>query len=451
MRRLAEAGADVFRLNFSHGTADEHARLIERSREVEQQTGKHVAVLGDLPGPKLRVGEVDGGVRELERGDELVLTTGEPEGDAIGVSWGGMADAVAADETIYLADGTIRLRVDEVEGTRIRCEVVRGGDLASHKGINLPGSSAALPAVSERDLGWVAFAVEHEVDLLALSFVRRVADLQTVTDRLDELGSSIPVIPKFEKPEAVDNAEELVKATVGGIMIARGDLGIEIPIERVPGVQTRLIELAGRWSVPAITATQMLHSMVDSRLPTRAEATDVANAIRDGTDAVMLSEETTVGRHPVEAVETMARIAEATEADLPYREWARTRAGTQEAGAVAGTVAFGAISAAYGLDLAALVVPTESGRTARIVSAKRPEVPVLAVSPHESTVRRVSLLFGVSSYLADTHESLRDLLDHCALYARETGLAESGQLIGVTAGIPEQQLGTNLFEVHRVP
>jgi pyruvate kinase len=283
-----------------------------------------------------------------------------------------------------------------------------------------------------------------------MSFVSTAADLEPVSERLRALGSDIPLIAKIEKRQAAENAAEIVRAASGGIMVARGDLGIELPLAEVPVVQKRLIREAGRSSKPAITATQMMASMVRERRPTRAEVTDVANAIYDGTDAVMLSEETAVGQHPVEAVRVMDRIARATEPDLPYGEWlfTRTDQGTQD---VADSVAQGAVGAVYRLGLAALVVPTRSGRTARLVSAHRPNVPVLAISPRIETVRRLRLLFGVTAVLSDHETEVRGLLDDCAALAAKYGIAPSGALIAITAGLPEQGLGTNLFEVHRVP
>jgi pyruvate kinase len=258
------------------------------------------------------------------------------------------------------------------------------------------------------------------------------------------------LIAKIEKPQAAHNAAEIVRAAQSGIMVARGDLGIELPLSEVPILQKRLIREAGRQSKPAITATQMLASMVNARRPTRAEVTDVANAIFDGTDAVMLSEETAVGRHPVEAVRVMDRIARATEPDLPYGEWLFTRT-DQETQDIADSVAQSAVGSVYRLGLAALVVPTTSGRTARLVSAHRPKVPVLAVSPHIETVRRMNLLFGVSAVQSEHDADVRGLLGDCATLAAKHGIARSGELIAITAGLPEQELGTNLFEVHRVP
>ena len=315
--------------------------------------------------------------------------------------------------------------------------------------MNIP-DGAALPAATDGDLGWVEFAVAEAIDLLAVSFVSSAQDLVPVRERLDSLGSDIPLIAKIERQQAAANVEEIVDAATGGIMVARGDLGIELPLAEVPVVQKRLIRAAGRRSKPVITATQMLASMVTARRPTRAEVTDVANAIYDGTDAIMLSEETAVGQHPVEAVRVMDRIARATEPDLPYGDWlfSRTDQGTQD---VADSVAQSAVAAAYRLGLKALVVPTTSGRTARLISAHRAEMPVLAISPRIGTVRRLSLLFGVTAVLSEQVADVRELLASCAELAGHHGIAERGDLIAITAAMPEQELGTNLFEVHRVP
>jgi pyruvate kinase len=452
MEELIRAGADVFRLNYSHGTRDEHSENVAMARKASEAAGREVGLLGDLPGPKLRIDEVEGGVVELREGSELTLTTGEGIGasDHLTVSWDGLPAAVHAGDDVFLADGRVRLRVLEATADAVRCAVEAGGAVASHQGLNLPGTEVPLPSASRVDLDWVDFSVEHGVDLLAVSFVRRAEDLQAVERRVRVAGADIPLIAKIEKPQAAENAEAIIRAAVGGIMVARGDLGIELPIERVPTVQKRLLALAGRHSRPSITATQMLASMTSSPRPTRAEVTDVASAIYQGTDAVMLSEETAVGEYPARAVEVMDRIARETESDLPYGDWVFSRVAT-DASDVANSVARAAVGSTYTLGLAALVVPTRSGRTARLVSAHRPRVPVLAVSPRIETIRRLRLLFGVESALATEWTSLRTLLDDCAVLAKQTGVAGSGDLIGVTAGLPEQGLGTNLFEVHRVP
>ncbi|HEU4907063.1 MAG TPA: pyruvate kinase [Solirubrobacterales bacterium] len=449
LARLIEAGADVFRLNFSHADRERHALTIGSIRAAAERAGREVAVLGDLPGPKLRIGELRDDVAELETGMHVKLTPQQVEGDAgtIPVDWAGVGE-LREDEVVYLADGSIRLRVREPEDGGVDTEVEVGGTLSSHKGMNIPGVS--VRAATDGDLSWVEFAVEQGLDLIAMSFVSAASDLEPVSERLRALDSDIPLIAKIEKQGAAENAEEIVAAASGGIMVARGDLGIELPLEQLPVVQKRLIRAAGRRSKPAITATQMLASMVTARRPTRAEVTDVANAIFDGTDAVMLSEETAVGQHPVEAVRTMDRIARATEPDLPYGEWlfTRTDQATQD---VADSVAQSAVGAVYRLGLAALVVPTTSGRTARLVSAHRPNVPVLAISPRRETVRRLNLLFGIDAIVSEHEEEVRDLLDDCASLAVRHGIAKSGDLVAIVAGMPDQELGTNLFEVHRVP
>jgi pyruvate kinase len=452
MTELIEAGADVFRFNFSHGTRDDHAENVAMAREAGERTRKQVGILGDLPGPKIRIGDVEGGMVGLRPGSEITLTTDSITGteERIPVSFDGLPGAVTPGGEVYMADGRIRLRVIDCTDHEVRCTVEVGGRIASHQGLNLPRAALALPAAGREDLAWVDFAVEHEIDLLAVSFVRRAEDLEPVERRVRTSGADIPVIAKIEKPEATERAEEIVKAVTAGVMVARGDLGIELPIEQVPTVQRRLLALAGQYSRPSITATQMLASMVAAPRPTRAEVSDVANAIFQGTDAVMLSEETAIGEYPIEAVRVMDRIARATEPDLPYGDWVLNRARNDWAD-VASSVARAAVGSTYTLGLAALVVPTRSGRTARLVSAHRPQVPVLAVSPRMETVRRLNLLFGVQCEIADDWTGLTALLDECAELAKRTGVAQSGDLIGITAGLPQQELGTNLFEVHRVP
>jgi pyruvate kinase len=377
IERMISAGADVFRLNFSHGDPGSHAESIETIRAAGEMLGKWVGILGDLPGPKLRLGDVEGEYVSIAPDREITLTTANGEvgnEHSLPIGWEGLSQAVAEGDPIYLADGRVRLRVTDVDPEEVTCMVEVGGRVASHQGVNLPGTTSGMPATGAADMDWVDFAVEHDVDLLAISFVRTAADLEPVLERLQERHSDIPLIAKIEKPQAAQNAEEIIGAATSGIMIARGDLGIELPIEEVPVTQKRLIHLAGRHSKPVITATQMLASMVTSDRPTRAEVTDVANAIYDGTDAVMLSEETAIGEHPVEAVATMDRVARTTEPELPYGDWLLSR--VDEGGEVSASVAQGAVGSTYRLGLAAIVVPTSSGRTARLVSALRPEVPI---------------------------------------------------------------------------
>src|SRR3954470_24402108 len=342
LERMIRAGMDVARLNFAHETPEEHAVTVEMIREAAVHVGREVAVLQDVPGPKLRIGPVQDGVIELGTGTRVVLTPEHIEGtpERLMVAWPGLAEIMHEGDIAYLADGAIRLRVDKVSDGEVLTDVEVGGSLASRQGLNLPNVTTSLPAVSEDDLRLIDAGVEMGVDLLALSFVRRREDLEPVKERLSAHGRDIPVIAKIEKPQAAANAEEIIRAA-DGIMVARGDLGIELRIEEGPLVQKRLLQLAGKHAKPAITATQMLESMVHSSRPTRAEVTDVANAIFDGTDAVMLSQETAVGRDPVGAVAMMAAIAEATERELPYGRMLADRA-SAERDDEAATVAFGA-------------------------------------------------------------------------------------------------------------
>ena len=386
LARMVEAGLDVARLNFSHGDREMHAENAARVRAASAAVGRPVAILQDLPGPKLRIGPIVDDRVELKPGERLLLACGtnEPgDGRRLSVSWAGLADCVDPDDVIYLADGAIRLRVDEVRNGDCEVETVVevGGSVASRQGLNIPGNTRGLAAVPEEDLDMLRFGESIGVDVVALSFVRTAEDVEYVRRH-----TRLPLVAKIEKPQAVDNAEEIIRAA-DTVMVARGDLGIELPIEDVPIVQKQLLRIAGRLARPSITATQMLDSMVSSSRPTRAEATDVANAILDGTDAVMLSQETAVGAYPVEAVEMMASIAERTEGVLPYREWNETRV-RRDARDPAYTIAYSACAAARDLGLAALVVPTLSGRSARLVSAHRPDCPIFALSPGRETVRR---------------------------------------------------------------
>ncbi len=448
---MIRAGVDVFRLNFSHGSPEHHAENIRRIRSATERTGKWVGVLGDLPGPKLRLGEVEDGVVTIQAGTRLELTTEEVLGDEtrLPVAFDALPEAVEAGDPIFLADGRVRLRAADVGPHAVRTEVEAGGTVTSHQGVNLPGAVSGMPAAGSHDLDWVEWAIEHEVDLLAVSFVRSAADLRPVNELIRSRGADIPLIAKIEKPQALTDTEEIIEEATSGIMVARGDLGIELPIEEIAPVQKRLIRLAGKMSKPVITATQMLASMTESDRPTRAEVTDVANAIYDGTDAIMLSEETAVGANPLAAVRMMDRIAEQTERDLPYEHWLFERVEIVP-GDVAAAVAQAAVAATYRLDIKAIVVPTNSGRTARLVSAMRPRVPIVAVSPRRETVRRLNLLFGVRCYFHSEWGELREMLNDTARIALEMGVATPGDLVGIAAGLPDQELGTNLFEVHKI-
>jgi pyruvate kinase len=446
---MINAGMDVARLNFSHANREFHAENAQRIHAAAQSAGRQVAILQDLPGPKLRIGALADGLAELKPGDRLVLRCGSDEvGDAgrMSVSWPGLADSVTRGDVIYLADGGIRLRVKAVHDSspEVETQVEIGGAVFSRQGLNIPGSGPALPAVPEEDLDMLKFGESIGVDLVALSFVRTAEDVTSVRRH-----TRLPLIAKIEKPQAVNAAEEIIRAA-DCVMVARGDLGIELPIADVPMVQKQLLRIAGRLARPSITATQMLDSMVNSTRPTRAEVADVANAILDGTDAVMLSQETAIGSYPVESVAMMASIAERTEQGLPYREWNENRV-RRDARDPAYTVAYMACAAARDLHLAALVVPTLSGRSARLVSAHRPQVPIYALSPGKETVRRCGLMWGVQAGSMRRHEITEALIADAAQRVVEIGWVKAGARIGITAGLPSGRPGTtSLIQIQRV-
>jgi pyruvate kinase len=449
LRRLIEAGLDVARFNFSHGSRELHAENAERVRAASEAVGRQIAILQDLPGPKLRIGALRDGIAELKPGEKLRLMCGSTaEGDEtrMSVSWPGLSEAVDPGDVIYLADGAIRLKVVAIrrgEG-EIDTAVEVGGSVATRQGLNIPGSTRGLAAVPEEDIDMLHFGESIGVDAVALSFVREPGDVLEVRRH-----TRLPLIAKIEKPQAVDNHVEIIRAA-DVVMVARGDLGIELPIHEVPIVQKRLLRTAGNLARPSITATQMLDSMVNSTRPTRAEATDVANAILDGTDAVMLSQETAVGNYPVEAVAMMASIAEHTERSLPYERWNEERV-RRDARDPAYTIAYSAVAAARDLGLAALVIPTLSGRSVRLISQHRPNVPIYCLSPAHETIRRCNFMWGVESDFMPRYEVTEQIIAAAADRAVELGWVRRGERIGITAGLPSGAPGTtSLFQVQTV-
>jgi pyruvate kinase len=450
LARMVEAGMDVARLNFSHGSADEHAETARLVRDAAGRAGRQVAILQDLPGPKLRIGKLRDDVAEFKPGDHTTFICGEngAEGDAtrLYITYAGLAETVDVDEVMYLADGAVRLRVTAVRASdgEIDAVVEIGGAVASRQGLNIPGETAALPAVPEEDLEHVRTGERIGVDLIALSFVRRAEDVTSLRKH-----TRLPLIAKIEKPQAVQRAEEIVRAA-DCVMVARGDLGIEMRIEEVPIVQKQVIALAGALARPVITATQMLDSMVASSRPTRAEVTDVANAILDGTDAVMLSQESAVGQYPVEAVAMLASIAQRTEPTLPFRDWNERRV-RRDRRDPAYTLAYTATRAAHELALSALVCPTLSGRSARLISAHRPTVPIYALSPGRETVRRCGLMWGVQAASMRRYEVTEELIRAAAARVVELGWCKPGDRVGITAGLPSGKPGTtSLLQIQEV-
>ena len=449
--RMVEAGVDVARLNFSHGSEEEHAETAERVRTAADRAGRNVALLQDLPGPKLRIGRLAGDLAELKPGDMVTFTCGgeDPgDGDAqrMHIGWAGLAHAISDGEVLYLADGAVRLRtsaIREKEG-EFDALVEIGGAVATRQGVNLPGEVDQLPSVPDEDLAHLEVGERIGVDMVALSFVRKA-------EEVDELRTHtrLPLIAKIEKPQAVERIEEIAHAA-DCLMVARGDLGIELRIEEVPLVQKRVIACAGSMARPVITATQMLDSMVASTRPTRAEVADVANAILDGTDAVMLSQETAVGAFPVDTVRMMASIAERAEQAAPYDRWNEWRV-NRDARDPAYTVAFMACRAANELGLAALVCPTLSGRSVRLISAHRPTVPIFALSPGRETVRRCGLMWGVEATSLPRYEVTEELIAASARRVVELGWVKPGQRVGITAGLPSGRPGTtSLLQIQEV-
>ena len=453
LRALVVGGANVMRLNFSHGTHDEHGRTIDDIRTVAADLGVHVAILQDLPGPKVRTGPLADGRESvrLERGAAFALVTVPIQGTEheVSVSYAGLPQDVEEGKRLYLGDGAIALRITGKSVERIETVVEVGGDLRGTQGINYPDGSLALEAVTDRDLEHLAFGLDKAVDAVAVSFVRSAQDVERVKRYVAERGRRIPVIAKIEKHEALDRIEEIIDAA-DAIMVARGDLGIEIPLEQVPLVQKDLIARANRLSKPVITATQMLESMISSARPTRAETSDVANAIIDGTDAVMLSGETARGAYPVEAVRFMATIAQQVERSYPHDELAGRRIG------FAGLTPETAIAAAAArvteeLGLATIVTGTTTGNTAMHIASFRPRARIVAMTPLAEVARSLAFVWGVETLVVEKYRYFETLIDIVEARVLREGLAQSGERIVITSGMPVGEGGTNVLKIHELP
>ena len=452
IERLAQAGMDVARLNFSHGTCEEHAHQIASIRQASSTLGSPLAILQDLPGPKIRTGRLKEEKAWLEEGEEIILTTDQIEGDQhrVSVSLKTLASDVRQGDVIFVSDGTIRLEVVQTSATDIRCLIVTGGMLTRMKGINVPGVRLSTQAVTDQDLRHLAFGLEHHVDYVALSFITCVADIERAKHFISSRGPDVPVIAKIERREALENIDGIIEAA-DGIMVARGDLGVEVPLSRVPIEQKSIVSKCNRVGKPVIVATQMLESMVLAPRPTRAEASDVANAILDGADAIMLSEETAIGSYPVKAVSTMADIASEAAGALPY-QYILTQKEATVVPQPDDAICFAAVNIADQLGAAAILAFTASGSTAMRVSKYRPRCPVLAVTPHEDVLRRLCLFWGLSPYLVGETHSMDDLFRQGTEIAQHVGVAQPGDLIVMTAGMPFGVAGnTNLLRVARIP
>ncbi|HEY2762693.1 MAG TPA: pyruvate kinase [Pseudonocardiaceae bacterium] len=448
IRELVMAGMDVARLNFSHGTHADHAQIFRTIREASEECGKAVGILGDLQGPKIRLGRFAGGPVEWREGDMVRVTVEDVVGthDRVSTTYEGLAEDAREGDRLLIDDGKVALVVRKVEDYDVVCEVVEGGTVSDHKGLSLPGMNVSVPAMSEKDIKDLEFALKLRVDVIALSFVRSPADIDKVHRTMDGIpGGRLPVIAKLEKPEAVDNLEAIVLA-FDGVMVARGDLGIELPLEHVPLVQKRAIQIARENAKPVIVATQMLDSMIGSSRPTRAEASDVANAVLDGADAVMLSGETSVGRYPIESVETMSRIVEAVEAGSPIvpplNHVPRTKRGV---------LSYAARDIGENLSATALVAFTQSGDTVRRLARLHTRLPLLAFTPEPSVRNQLALTWGTETFLVPAVDSTDAMVRQVDQAMLSIGRYQPGDLMVVVAGSPPSTVGsTNLIRVHRL-
>ncbi|WP_405580295.1 pyruvate kinase [Streptomyces sp. NBC_01190] len=451
IKALVDAGMDVARLNLSHGSYAEHEDRFRRVRKAADETGRSVGILVDLQGPKIRLGRFAEGPVLLERGDEFTITADDIDGDQqiCGTTYKGLPADVARGERILVDDGRVTLEVTDVEGPRVHTMCIEGGMISDNKGLNLPGVAVSVPALSEKDIRDLRWGLRIGADVIALSFVRSGRDILDVHRIMDEEGRRVPVIAKVEKPQAVDNLDDIV-AAFDGVMVARGDLGVEMPLEAVPLVQKRAVGLARRNAKPVIVATQMLDSMIDNSRPTRAEASDVANAVIDGTDAVMLSGETSVGKYPIETVKVMSRIIVAAEEHIladglpPLTDQNKPR--TQ-----GGAVARAAAEMGDFLGARFLVAFTQSGDTVRRLSRYRSPIPVLAFTPEPATRSQLSLTWGVESFLGPTVQTTDEMVQQVDEQLLRIGRCKKGDVVVITAGSPPETPGTtNMVRVHHI-
>ncbi|QYR20395.1 pyruvate kinase [Paenibacillus sp. sptzw28] len=451
-KKLINAGMNVARLNFSHGDFEEHGNRIKNIRQACKELGKTVAILLDTKGPEIRLGKLKEEPIELNQGETITLTTEEILGDRdrIPVTYANLPADVHIGSTILIDDGLIGLTVEEVQGTEIKCRIVNSGPIKSKKGVNVPGVHISLPGITEKDASDIVFGIEQGVDFIAASFVRKASDVLEIRELLERHDAAhIQIISKIENQQGVDNLDEILEVS-DGLMVARGDLGVEIPAEEVPLVQKGMIQKCNRVGKPVITATQMLDSMQRNPRPTRAEASDVANAIFDGTDAIMLSGETAAGKYPVESVQTMSRIAMRAESALEHREIFTKQANAQQT-TVTEAISQAVANSALDLNAKAIITSTESGYTARMVSKYRPKSPIVAVTPVEQVMRRLSLIWGVIPVKGVSAETTDEMFDIAVRGGIDSGLVKLGDTVIITAGVPVGRAGsTNLIKIHTV-
>lgn len=451
LKKMLEAGMNVARLNFSHGSHEEHRRRIENLRQAAREAGKLLAIMLDTKGPEIRTGRLASGPVKLEAGQRFVLTNREVPGDnqEVQVSYAPLPQEVTPGTTILLADGLISLKVVETTSTDIVCQVMNGGELGERKGINVPGVRINMPFLNDKDRDDILFGIKMGVDYIAASFVRTAEDVLEIRRILEQEGAAIDIIAKIESQEGVNNLDDIIQV-VDGIMVARGDLGVEIPAEEVPLVQKLLVDKCTSAGKPVIIATQMLDSMINNPRPTRAEVSDVANAIFDGADAIMLSGETAAGKYPVEVVETMARIAYRAEQALPYADILR-RKRTRENPSVTDAISYATCATASNLGASAIITATRTGQTARMVAKYRPQAAIVAATPDEKTVRKLALVWGVYPVLIDDVSGTDDLFEEAVRAALAANYIKNGDLVVLTAGVPTGRSGaTNLMKVHIV-
>jgi pyruvate kinase len=450
-RELVRAGLDVARLNFSHGSHEQKAELIAMVRKVAKEEGKPVCILADLQGPKIRTGVLVGHKPVLlEAGKRLVITPEPMEGTAERVStvFTTLAENVTAGTQILLSDGLIELRVVEVQGADVVTEIVNGGMLGEKKGINLPGVAIKVPSLTEKDEEDLVFAIKAGCDTIAVSFVQTADDVRYAKRKIAELGSAAWVIAKLEKPQAIDHLDSILEAS-DAIMVARGDLGVEMPPEQVPAIQKHIIRRAAEYRKPVITATQMLESMIENPRPTRAEVSDVANAIYDGSDAVMLSAESAAGKYPVESVAMMAKIVVETEAQM-HKEPVPFEARKRRSLTVPETICECMAHSAQDMDLAAIAIFTETGNTARLLSKYRPEAPIYALSPDEAVVHRTMLLWGTYPIQCDRFMGTDKLVETAEEILEQRGFVKARQVVGIVAGTATKTGATNFMRLHLI-